>query len=390
MTPKDIFFSYKREEKERILPIVRALEAHDWTVWWDTKILPGDTFRKTITKALKDSHCVVVAWSELSVESDWVCDEAVQGKRKNKLVPILIDDVDIPLGFGEYQAANLVHWNGNLKDEEFQKLIAKISAIVGGQEAVPKNEPTPAKLVTSTPLGVKPAQLKTPSLKAWVQPVSSKAEKLPGVIVDPGALNAILNGADLYPVGILDVLGSFGVLARINLYDSNSNLVADGITEYASSEVRKIKGKKSNQISQILGIHRSDAVVRSNSVSRKYQKSVSWKKDNSGSWNKQRIVTSSVPTRFGVGIVVDNGAIQAMRAGSNLLPIGVLNVTGRFPVGATIDIYDTNQQLVAQGVTEYSSHEISKIMGKQSSAISSILGKCRGEMIVENRFIFWK
>ena len=378
MTQRDIFFSYARKDKERIRPIVHALEAQGWTVWWDIQILPGEKFDDVIERALENVRCVIVAWSKNSVHRDWVKDEAGEGKERDMLVPILIDDVSIPLGFRRIHAANLVQWNGDVKDAEFQNLITAISKITGSKGVVPKSEPAPAKTVSPAPLIVKNVQKTVTAPKPAIMSFGFRAGLQPGVILDPGALNAMIKGAELYPVGILDVVGNFGILDRINLYDQNNILVADGLAEYASSELRKIKGKKSNQISMILGYRRSDAVVATNSVS--------WKRQNQPK-PQMKVVTN---TSASAGIVVDVGAIRAMRAGSNLLPIGVLNVTGYFPVGATINIYDSNQRLVAQGVTEYSSGEIQRIMGKHSSAILSSIGAYRGDMIVQNQLIFWK
>ena len=38
----DIFLSYKREDREKVRPIVDALQAKGWTVWWDTRIGAGE------------------------------------------------------------------------------------------------------------------------------------------------------------------------------------------------------------------------------------------------------------------------------------------------------------------------------------------------------------
>ena len=40
----DIFVSYARSDKARVAPLVAALEAQGWSVWWDPEITPGDEF----------------------------------------------------------------------------------------------------------------------------------------------------------------------------------------------------------------------------------------------------------------------------------------------------------------------------------------------------------
>ena len=109
----DIFISYANQDRARIAPLVEALEARGWSVFWDTTLLPGETWRRKITTELDAARCVIVLWSESSVESHWVEQEAEEGLRRKILVPAMIDRVTIPLGFRNLQAANLVGWNGS-------------------------------------------------------------------------------------------------------------------------------------------------------------------------------------------------------------------------------------------------------------------------------------
>ena len=47
----DIFLSYASEDFPRVGPLIRALERHGWSVWWDRTILPGRTFDQVIEGA---------------------------------------------------------------------------------------------------------------------------------------------------------------------------------------------------------------------------------------------------------------------------------------------------------------------------------------------------
>jgi adenylate cyclase len=40
----DIFVFYSRQDKARVAPLVAALEAEGWSVWWDPAIAPGEEF----------------------------------------------------------------------------------------------------------------------------------------------------------------------------------------------------------------------------------------------------------------------------------------------------------------------------------------------------------
>jgi hypothetical protein len=127
----DIFLSYKSEDKPRAKIIAKTLEQYGYSVWWDRIILPGKTFDEVIKEALNAAKCVIVLWSKKSVLSDWVKEEAENGKKRHILVPILIDDVEVPMGFGRIEAAQLVDWQGKLPNPEFDLLLKSVREIMG-------------------------------------------------------------------------------------------------------------------------------------------------------------------------------------------------------------------------------------------------------------------
>jgi formylglycine-generating enzyme required for sulfatase activity len=47
------------------------------------------------------------------------------------LVPVRINNIRPPLGFGQIQAANLIKWTGEINDPEFKKLLIAIESILG-------------------------------------------------------------------------------------------------------------------------------------------------------------------------------------------------------------------------------------------------------------------
>lgn len=127
----DIFLSYSNEDRERVRPLVEALESQGWSVWWDRKIPPGSTWHDTIQDSLKESKCVVVVWSRISVESEWVIIEAEKGKARRALFPVFIDDVEPPLSFTLIQGVRLIDWEGDTSHPEFRSLTSSIREIFG-------------------------------------------------------------------------------------------------------------------------------------------------------------------------------------------------------------------------------------------------------------------
>ena len=73
-------------------------------------------------------------------------------------------------------------------------------------------------------------------------------------------------------------------------------------------------------------------------------------------------------------VTVDEGAEKALLSGKSLLPVGIRSVEGRFDEGAVIKIENLKKEIIATGITNYSSDEIEVIKGKQSEEIEGILG----------------
>ncbi|MFC1888204.1 SUMF1/EgtB/PvdO family nonheme iron enzyme [Thermodesulfobacteriota bacterium] len=128
-----MFLSYAKEDRERAKSVAEALEECGWSVWWDRKIPPGRTFDEVIDEQMKNAKCVVVLWSQASVKSNWVREEADEGFRRRILVPALINDIELPRGFKRIQAAKLTDWQKGTSHSEFDSLVTSITGIVGGR-----------------------------------------------------------------------------------------------------------------------------------------------------------------------------------------------------------------------------------------------------------------
>jgi formylglycine-generating enzyme required for sulfatase activity len=128
----DIFLSYASDDVERMRSLVRALERHGWTVWWDRTSIPiGQTFDRVIEEALDAARCVIVVWSDASVQSHWVRAEAEAGRERGLLIPVAIDEVQLPLSFRFVQTAQLAGWQGDESHEEFRKTVMAVTERIG-------------------------------------------------------------------------------------------------------------------------------------------------------------------------------------------------------------------------------------------------------------------
>jgi len=130
----DIFLSYSTVDRERLVTLVAALEEQGWSVFWDHRSIPiGEKWREVIEEAVCQCRCVLVVWSQTSVKSRWVKEEASEGISRNVLMPIRMDDVLPPFGFREDHAGNFVGWNGATDYPEFIRLTERIRLLLEGQ-----------------------------------------------------------------------------------------------------------------------------------------------------------------------------------------------------------------------------------------------------------------
>jgi glutamate 5-kinase len=81
-------------------------------------------------------------------------------------------------------------------------------------------------------------------------------------VLDEGACRALVDrGKSLLPSGILEVSGQFGVGASVQCRAEDGRVIAVGLTNYGSEDIRKIRGRKSSEIERILGFCDSDEII---------------------------------------------------------------------------------------------------------------------------------
>ena len=137
----ELFLSYAHEDRSRAKNLAHYLEKQGWTVWWDRKIIAGQTFDQVIEHELEIAKCVVVLWSKHSVSSEWCKNEAAFAAERGVLVPAMIDSVKLPLEFRRRQTADLVNWDNDPSHGGYQALIDGIAATITGK--IPAQRKTP-------------------------------------------------------------------------------------------------------------------------------------------------------------------------------------------------------------------------------------------------------
>ncbi len=81
-------------------------------------------------------------------------------------------------------------------------------------------------------------------------------------------------------------------------------------------------------------------------------------------------------------VVIDDGAVKALRQGKSLLPAGVVTIEGAFERGDCITIRTKAGIEAGRGLSAYASSDIQRIAGHKSGEIAAILGyRGRDEII---------
>lgn len=148
----DVFLSYYNKDRDRIRRIAELLKAQGLSVWWDTRLEAGQNWDKEIETELEAARCVVVCWSKGSIKSDWVREEANQGKKRKILVPLLLEAVDPPVGYQNIHALNIANWSGDAESPLARAIVNAVNAILSRPIVDEIKSPPPAKFSLRVPV----------------------------------------------------------------------------------------------------------------------------------------------------------------------------------------------------------------------------------------------
>ena len=149
----DVFVSYARSDKARVAPLVAAIEAKGWSVWWDPEIDAGQQFDDQIEAELKAARAVVVVWTPTSVASRWVRGEAREAADRGTLVPVRFDGANLPMDVRAIHTTELDGWGDDPASPACQALLRALGTMIARQGsssvAVASHAPAPAPSAAS-------------------------------------------------------------------------------------------------------------------------------------------------------------------------------------------------------------------------------------------------
>jgi adenylate cyclase len=131
----DVFVSYARNDKARVAPLIAAIEAKGWSVWWDPDITPGQAFDDQIEAEIEAALAVLVVWTPASVVSRWVRGEAREAAERGILVPVRFDQARLPMDVRAIHTTDLDGWGEDASSPQAQEFLRALGTMISRSQA---------------------------------------------------------------------------------------------------------------------------------------------------------------------------------------------------------------------------------------------------------------
>jgi hypothetical protein len=82
----EVFISYAKEDAEVAGDLARELERRGVAVWWDNRLTADQSYSEGINAAIDKAKAVIVVWSAVARDTEWVTGEAERGRGQRKLI----------------------------------------------------------------------------------------------------------------------------------------------------------------------------------------------------------------------------------------------------------------------------------------------------------------
>src|SRR5712691_5503160 len=128
----DVFVSYARKDRERVVGWIRSLQSTGISVWVDEQAIEGAVrWGQMITEAIEQCQAVLLMLSPASAASEHVLREVFLAlDEKKPILPLFLEPVPIPAGL-RYALAGIQHLNlsAEVSDEKLQAILRALSGL---------------------------------------------------------------------------------------------------------------------------------------------------------------------------------------------------------------------------------------------------------------------
>ena len=125
----DICIIYGCKDESIAERLVSLLRRH-WDVWWAGDIKHGDWEHVTKEK-IRECKATIPVISPNSVSKDIFRDELNYAKKNNSIIfPFVIEQADLPFGFGSLNRTDALGWSGQINHSGYQNLLVKLKDVL--------------------------------------------------------------------------------------------------------------------------------------------------------------------------------------------------------------------------------------------------------------------
>ncbi len=158
-----IVIASAQADRERIKPLVAAIEARGYRTWTDADLAAGESWREEIDRVIASARCVLVVLTAKSAASEWQRAVAAASNAVGKLIPVRLDPVPLPVHLADVQTADLTGWDGQLEHPALAGLLVAVERIAG-----PPSQPLDRPASLGKPTLAPTRRIRVPDI-AWVE-----------------------------------------------------------------------------------------------------------------------------------------------------------------------------------------------------------------------------
>jgi hypothetical protein len=126
-----IFIDHVHADRDRIRPLIAAIEARGYPVWMDEYVGSGVSWEREIERVIASAACVVVVLTANSQDNPSLLVDAARAGVAGKLLPVRLDPVPLPVQLANAQALDLTDWDGQAAHPALSRLLAAIERVAG-------------------------------------------------------------------------------------------------------------------------------------------------------------------------------------------------------------------------------------------------------------------